>query len=139
MRQSWDDYFIEMAQGVASRATCERLKVGAVLVQNRSVRGTGYNGAPRGAPDCLETGCLVVNNHCVRTVHAEANLILQTDASERVDSQVYVTHRPCWHCSNLLANSGVREIIYAEPYRKGVEEVYELLGLIGVKIRQHGD
>lgn len=138
MRQDWDDYFIDMAWGVASRATCNRLKVGAVLVQNRSVRGTGYNGAPRGADDCLEVGCLIVDNHCVRTVHAEANLILQTDASERTDSQVYITHRPCWHCANLLANSGVREIIYAEQYRKGVEEVYELLGNTGVEIRHHG-
>ena len=136
-RETWDTYFIKLAFMVASRSTCSRRCVGAVLVQDHRVRGTGYNGAPAGAPECLEVGCLMRDGSCVRIIHAEANLILQTDHSEREDATVYCTDRPCLACSNLLANSGIKEIVFCRDYHRDLELVSELLASAGVILRHH--
>lgn len=76
-RQSWDEYFIRIAEEVATRSTCNRKHVGAVIVRERSILATGYNGSIRGMPHCDDVGHLMVNDHCIRTVHAEANAIAQ--------------------------------------------------------------
>ena len=76
-RPSWDTYFLEIAKLVASRSTCPRASVGAVIVKNNRILSTGYNGAPPGEPHCVDVGCLMVNNHCERTVHAETNAVIQ--------------------------------------------------------------
>ena len=76
-RVTWDEYFMNIARVVATRATCDRKHVGAVLVRDKTILSTGYNGSIRGLPHCTEVGCLMENDHCVRTVHAEANAILQ--------------------------------------------------------------
>jgi dCMP deaminase len=137
MRESWDEYFLRMAHAVASRSTCLRLQVGAVLVQERSVRGTGYNGAPRGITSCLEAGeCLVRNGRCARSVHAEANVILQSDADDRVGGTVYVTAIPCWNCALLLSNSGISEVVYDQTWGRETGEVEELFGEAGITLRQ---
>lgn len=139
-RPSWDAYFMGLARAAASRSTCLRLQVGAILVQDRSHRGSGYNGAPAGITSCLEAGeCLMRDGHCIRTIHAEVNLILQTDASERKGATVYVTHFPCWRCATMLANSGIAEIVYELPYHRDVQEVRELLHEAGVRLRRFTD
>lgn len=128
---------MRMAFNAATRSTCLRLKVGSVLVQSNSVRGTGYNGAPSGIQSCLDEGeCLMHNNHCIRSVHAEANCILQTDAQERKEATVYVTDLPCWNCSLLLANSGISEIVYCNDYGPTKERTEELFLSAGITLRQ---
>ena len=76
-RPNWDTYFMNIAREVASRSTCPRASVGAVIVKNRRILSTGYNGAPPGEPHCSEVGCLIENNHCERTIHAETNAVAQ--------------------------------------------------------------
>lgn len=138
MRQSWDSYFMRMALEVATRATCRRRHVGAVLVQARSVRGTGYCGAPASAPDCLSEGCMLgPDGRCMRAIHAEANLMLQTTPLERAGATVYVTDRPCWDCAKLLANSGVAEIVFLRPHQRRLKDVQELMSATGIVLRQY--
>ena len=77
VRPSWDEYFLQLSDLVSTRATCQRLKVGAVLVKDKKIISTGYCGAPKKLPDCFEAGCYMVDNHCIRTIHAEANAVVQ--------------------------------------------------------------
>ncbi|HYX92108.1 MAG TPA: cytidine/deoxycytidylate deaminase family protein [Myxococcaceae bacterium] len=118
-RSSWDQYFMDIARQVATRATCDRKHVGAVLVRDRTILSTGYNGAIRGLPHCDEVGHLMENGHCVATVHAEANAIIQAAKNGvSIDqSTIYTTASPCWPCFKLIANAGCRRIVFAEFYR----------------------
>ncbi|MGZ6077093.1 MAG: deoxycytidylate deaminase [Myxococcaceae bacterium] len=118
-RSSWDQYFMDIARQVATRATCDRKHVGAVLVRDRTILSTGYNGSIRGMPHCDEVGHLMENGHCVATVHAEANAILQAAKNGvRIDgATLYTTASPCWPCFKLVANSGCVRIVYGEFYR----------------------
>lgn len=136
-RESWDEYFLRMAKAASSRSTCLRRHVGAVLVQDKAVRGTGYNGAPRGVPSCLDLDeCLLdESGRCIRTIHAEANLILQTDTKDREGATVYITDFPCWRCALLLANSGIKEIVYDQEYGAESKEVRSLMRDAGVHLR----
>jgi dCMP deaminase len=138
-RETWDSYFMRIALMAASRATCTRRKVGAALVQDRSVRGTGYNGAPRGVTSCIEAGeCLLDDaGKCKRTVHAETNVILQTDAREREGATVYATDRPCWNCALVLANSGITEIVYLRPFWDSIEQFEALMTAAGITARAY--
>src|ERR1700742_1062955 len=118
-RASWDEYFMSIAQVVATRSTCPRKYVGAVLVRNRTILSTGYNGSIRGMPHCSEVGHMMEDGHCVATIHAESNAILQA-AKNGVsidESSIYVTASPCWNCFKQVANSGIRRIVYGEFYR----------------------
>jgi dCMP deaminase len=117
-RPGWDEYFMEIAHTVATRATCPRASVGAVLVREHRILTTGYNGAPRGVAHCSEAGCMLVNDHCQRATHAEANAIVQ-GALHGVGLQgatAYCTHQPCVNCSKLLISAGVTKIVYDQPY-----------------------
>ncbi|HVP59217.1 MAG TPA: dCMP deaminase family protein [Myxococcaceae bacterium] len=118
-RSSWDQYFMDIARQVATRATCDRKHVGAVLVRDRTILSTGYNGSIRGMPHCDEVGHMMENGHCVATVHAEANAILQAAKNGvRIDgATLYTTASPCWPCFKLVANSGCVRIVYGEFYR----------------------
>lgn len=123
-RSSWDQYFMDIARQVASRATCNRKHVGALLVRDRTILSTGYNGSIRGLPHCDDVGHMMENGHCVATVHAEANAILQAAKNGvRIDSErdnpttLYTTASPCWPCFKLIANTGVCRIVYGEFYR----------------------
>ena len=123
-RPGWDEYFMEIAHTVATRATCPRASVGAVLVREHRILTTGYNGAPRGVAHCTEAGCIVVNDHCQRATHAEANAIVQ-GALHGVGLQgatAYCTHQPCVNCSKLLISAGVVKIVYDQPYPDPVAE-----------------
>ena len=117
-RPGWDDYFLEIARTVATRATCPRASVGCVLTRDHRILTTGYNGAPRGVEHCLEAGCLLVHDHCQRAVHAEANAIVQ-GALHGVGLQgatAYTTHEPCVNCSKLLISAGVERIVFEVAY-----------------------
>lgn len=118
-RASWDDYFMQIALDVASRATCDRKHVGAVIVRDKSILATGYNGSIRGLAHCDEDGHDIVNNHCERTIHAEANAIIQAARNGvRVeDAEMYATAAPCWGCFKMIVNAGVVLVVYDEPYR----------------------
>jgi len=131
-RPGWDEYFMEIAHTVATRATCPRLSVGAVLVREHRILTTGYNGAPRGVTHCSEAGCIVVNDHCQRATHAEANAIVQ-GALHGVSlhgATAYCTHQPCVNCSKLLISAGIVKIIYDQAYSDPVAT--ELLAEAGV-------
>lgn len=124
-RDSWDRYFMDIARQVATRATCDRRHVGAVLVRDRTILATGYNGSMRGAEHCDDVGHLLENGHCVRTVHAEANAIAQAAKhGARIDGATcYVNICPCPSCFKLLANSGVARVVFAELYGKPPHEL----------------
>jgi dCMP deaminase len=136
MRPGWDEYFMQIARTVATRATCPRLSVGAVLVREHRILTTGYNGAPRGVAHCTEAGCMLVNDHCVRATHAEANAIVQgaLHGVSLAGSTAYCTHQPCVNCSKLLISAGVLKIIYDVGYPDPVAS--ELLAEAGVAIVQ---
>lgn len=118
-RASWDDYFLQMAKQAATRATCDRKLVGAVIVRDKSVLATGYNGSIRGLPHCDEVGHLMIGGHCARTVHAEVNAVAQAARNgTRVEgATIYVTAFPCLGCMKMIANAGIAKVVYDEIYR----------------------
>lgn len=118
-RAGWHEYFMKIAEQVASRSTCDRKHVGAVIVRDKTILSTGYNGSLRGAPHCDEAGHDMEAGHCVRTMHAEANAVAQAAKhGVMIDgSEMYVTASPCLTCFKLVANSGIRVIYYKEFYR----------------------
>ena len=133
-RKSWDEYFMAIAREVASRSTCDRKFVGAVIVRERTILSTGYNGSIRGMPHCDEVGHDMENNHCVATIHAETNAVLQA-AKNGVcidGASVYTTASPCWPCFKMLANAGIRRIIFEEFYRE--ERIFRVAERIGIEL-----
>ena len=143
-RASWDAYFMSIAQVVATRSTCPRKFVGAVIVRDRTILSTGYNGSIRGMPHCSEVGHMMEDNHCVATIHAESNAIIQAAKNGvNIDkATVYVTASPCWSCFKQMANAGVTRICFGEFYRDS--QIFEVaqklsidlvhLGLPGVNL-----
>ncbi len=122
VRPSWDEYFMRIAHEVATRSTCPRLAVGAVVVKDKRILTTGYNGSPAGMPHCEDVGCLILivdgRKSCQRTLHAEQNAIIQAayhGVSVR-GSTVYCTHQPCLLCVKMIMNAGIEEIYYAGGY-----------------------
>lgn len=130
MRKSWDQYFIEMAEKAAERATCDRLHVGAILVKDKRIVGTGYNGSVAGHEHCTDSkkdimdgGCLNDERRCVRTIHAEANALLQA-GHEAKGSTAYVTHEPCESCTKLLAQAGVVRVVFLKEYKNPFNQFF---------------
>jgi dCMP deaminase len=125
-RPSYDEYFMKMAHLVATRSTCLRRHVGAVLVKDKHILSTGYNGPPKGLKHCDETGCLRgkldipsgERHEICRGLHAEQNAIIQAAVFgvSIKDSVLYVTNTPCVVCAKMLINAGVSEIIYEGEY-----------------------
>jgi dCMP deaminase len=125
-RPSYDEYFMEMAHVVAKRSTCLRRKVGAILVKEKHILSTGYNGAPKGFKHCAETGCLREDQNIpsgerhelCRGLHAEQNAIIQAAVfgTSIKGSVLYCTNTPCVVCVKMLINAGVTEIIYSGEY-----------------------
>jgi dCMP deaminase len=137
IRKDWHEYFMDIAHMVASRSTCDRKHIGAVIVKNKTILSTGYNGSIRGRPHCSEIGCDMENGHCVATIHAEANAIIQAAKNGvAIDgAEIYTTASPCWNCFKLIANSGINTIYYHEFYRdERIKRVAEELGIILIKI-----
>ena len=118
-RVDWHTYFMNIALQAATRSTCDRKHVGAVIVRDKTILSTGYNGSIRGMPHCDDVGHLMDNDHCVATVHAEANAIIQAAKNGvRIDgAELYTTASPCWNCFKLVANAGICTVYYGEFYR----------------------
>lgn len=139
-RPDWDQYYIEMAYSVATRSSCNRGAAGAILVKDNVILSTGYNGSIRGLPSCFEAGCLVVDDHCVRTIHAEMNaLVHAAKHGASIDgATLYTTYTPCWGCFRVLANGGVKRYVWQEDYNtdRRVLETAEILGLELLKLEE---
>lgn len=133
-RASWDEYFMRIATEVASRSTCDRKHVGAVVVRDRILLATGYNGSLRGLDHCDDVGHLMEAGHCVRTVHAEANALVQAARNGvGVDGAgIYVTASPCFSCFKLIANAGVRRIVFGEFYRD--QRIFEFSRALDIEL-----
>jgi dCMP deaminase len=110
---------MNIASEVATRSTCDRKHVGAVITRGKTILATGYNGSIRGLAHCDEAGHEMENTHCVRTIHAEANAIVQSarHGVRLEDSEIYVTASPCYDCFKLIANAGINKIYFGEFYR----------------------
>ena len=133
---------MQIAQDVASRATCLRRQVGAVIVRDRRILTTGYNGAPKGLAHCLDVGCHLVNGHCIRCLHAEQNAIIQSAyfGVSTADATLYCTHQPCNMCAKMIVNAGLAKVVvggqYPDDYalevlsEAGVDLIYRPFGLI---------
>lgn len=117
-RPEWDTWFMQKALLTAQRATCLRKSVGAVLTRHRREISCGYNGARANAAHCTEVGCLLVNDRCVRCIHAEENAIL-TAARHGISTEgatCYTTTLPCWRCFQMLLQAGIQQIYWLHPY-----------------------
>ena len=125
---------MDIAEVVATRATCDRKHVGAVIVRDKTLLSTGYNGSIRGLPHCDEAGHMMEDGHCVRTTHAEANAIVQAARNGvRIEAaSIYVTASPCWACFRLIANAGIRRIVFGEFYRD--QRIFEISQRIGIDL-----
>ncbi len=110
-----------MAQShlLALRSTCTRLMVGATIVRDKRIIAGGYNGSISGGEHCMDTGCYVENNHCIRTIHAEINALLQCAkfGVPTADAEIYVTHFPCVNCTKAIIQSGIKKVYYAKDYK----------------------
>lgn len=118
-RINWNEYFMAQAMLLSLRSTCARLSVGATLVKDNRVIAGGYNGAVSGEFHCIEHGCYMEDGHCIRTIHAEVNALLQCSKNgvSTEGASVYVTHFPCVHCTKALLQAGVKNIYYREDYK----------------------
>jgi dCMP deaminase len=138
MRPDWDSYFMKIASAVSERSTCDRALVGCVLVLYKRILTTGFNGSPAGQEHCDEIGHLMVDGHCVRTIHAETNAIIQA-ALHGVSTRgatCYVTHLPCIQCTKSLINAGITRIVYGEAYRMD-ENAVAFLKAANIEVVQH--
>lgn len=139
-RLSWDEYFLAQAELVAQRSSCDRAQVGAVITVDRSVIATGYNGGVAGLENCDEDGHKLEDGHCIRTVHAEMNAILQCARNGHAmnGATIYVTHYPCLNCMKSLAQAGVKRIVYRNDYRMHAfaEEIARLKGIEIIKLER---
>ena len=146
-RPTWDEYFMEMAELAATRSSCLRRNVGAVIVKDNRAIATGYNGAPRGLKHCSELGgCLRQKmnipsgerHELCRALHAEQNAIIQAACmgNSIEGATIYITHQPCVICSKMLINSGIKRIVVKEGYPdKMAEEILAEAGLKSVMLK----
>jgi dCMP deaminase len=142
-RASWDEYFLELARTTSSRATCSRRKHGAIIVRDRRIVSTGYNGGPSGFPHCDEGACPRADSSapqghdyesCI-AIHAEANALLFSSPEERDGASLYCTGAPCFGCAKLIANSGVSEVVAAGGRYDGWDDVRDFLRQANVRVR----
>jgi len=133
-RVGWHTYFMNIARQAATRSTCDRKHVGAVIVRDKTILSTGYNGSIRGMPHCDDVGHMMEAGHCVATVHAEANAIIQAAKNGvRIErAEIYTTASPCWDCFKLVANAGIRTVYYGEFYRD--ERSIEIARQLGIDL-----
>ncbi|WP_226037038.1 ComE operon protein 2 [Aquibacillus saliphilus] len=136
-RISWDQYYMAQSHLLALRSTCERLMVGATIVRDKRIIAGGYNGSVSGSIHCIDEGCYVIDGHCVRTIHAEMNSLLQcakfgvaTDGAE-----MYVTHFPCLQCCKSIIQAGIQTVYYANDYKNN-PYAKELFSDAGIKVEK---
>ncbi len=144
MRPSWDEYFMRMAYLASTRSTCTRRKVGAVIVKDKRILATGYNGPPKGLAHCNITGCIRKDlnvpsgerHELCRGLHAEQNAIIQAAVHgvSIKNATIYVTNHPCVVCAKMLINAEIKEIVYAEGYPDDLAKLILLES--NIKVRQ---
>ncbi|MBI9073116.1 MAG: cytidine/deoxycytidylate deaminase family protein [Melioribacteraceae bacterium] len=136
MRPTWDEYFLKLAMLVSERSTCPRMHCGCVLVKEKQILATGYNGSIPGDEHCEDAGCMVVDNHCVRTIHAEMNAIIQCSyhGISSHGATAYVTNMPCTNCAKALIAARVKEVVIFSDYHDTLAE--EFFNKAGVKLRR---
>lgn len=134
-RPSWDQYFLKVAMLVSERATCPRMHCGCVLVRDKQILSTGYNGSIPGDDHCEDAGCIVVDNHCVRTIHAEMNAILQCSSHgiSTHDATAYVTNMPCTNCAKALITAGIKEVVIFSDYHNTMAEDFFKKAKVNIK------
>ena len=137
-RISWTDYFMAQSLVISTRSTCDRLMVGAVIVRNNRMIATGYNGSVSGLTHCIDHGCFVVDGHCIRTIHAEVNAVIQcakmgtsTDGAE-----IYITHFPCYNCSKVIIQAGIKKVHYLYDYRNDPNAI-DLFKECNIQVTKH--
>ncbi len=131
-RKSWDEYYLDIVNKVATRSTCDRLSVGCVIVKNNRIISTGYNGSISGKEHCDDVGHLYNDEErCIRTIHAEQNALLFAEREELKDATVYVSHQPCENCAKLLVQAGVSKVVFEHEY-KNTDSAF-FLGMIEVE------
>ena len=146
-RPSWDEYFIKIAMLVSERSTCHRHHVGAVIVRNKRILSTGYNGAAAGVKDCLELGCLRdqlkipsgTRHEICRAIHAEQNAIIQAGLHgvSTKDSVLYCTHSPCILCAKMIVNAGIKRVVFSGEYADAsFKKLFKEAGVEAVGIHQ---
>ncbi|WP_066155519.1 ComE operon protein 2 [Halalkalibacter krulwichiae] len=136
-RISWNQYFMAQSHLLALRSTCTRLMVGATIVRDKRIIAGGYNGSVSGGAHCIDDGCYVVDNHCIRTIHAEVNALLQCAkfGVPTEGAEIYVTHFPCVHCTKAIIQAGIKSMYYAKDY-KNHPYAKQMLEDAGVEIMQ---
>jgi dCMP deaminase len=135
-RPSWDEYFLKVAMLVSERSTCPRMHCGCVLVRDKQILSTGYNGSVPGEPHCEDVGCKVIDDHCIRTIHAEMNAILQCSSHgvSTKDAVAYVTNMPCTNCAKVLIAAKIKEVIIFSDFHDTLAEEFFLSS--GVLLRR---
>jgi len=134
-RPSWDDYFMAITKIIASRSTCDRLYTGSVLVKDKRIISTGYNGSPAGLPHCNDVGHLLEEGHCVRTIHGEHNALLQAaiqGGTSTVGATLYTKYSPCIHCTKYIIACGIQRVVVGKVYRN--EAAMDMLKEAGVEV-----
>lgn len=138
-RPSWDDYFMAMARIVATRSTCDRLRAGAILIKNKRILSTGYNGAPPGLPHCdSEAGHKLEGGHCIRTLHDAENALLQIAALGGMSTEgatLYCTFSPCYHCAKKIIAARITRVVCGAIYRDPT--IKNLFASAGIKFEIH--
>jgi dCMP deaminase len=136
-RMSWDEFFMSQSRVMALRSTCPRLAVGCVIVRDKRVIASGYNGSISGDVHCTDVGCLIVDGHCVRAIHAEQNAILQCArfGIECAGADLYVTHRPCLACTKSIIQAGIARVFFETDYRPDPYAAH-LLAYANIPVRQ---
>jgi len=139
-RKSQIEYFMDICKIVSERSTCPRAQVGAIITKDKTIVSTGFNGAPRGANHCTEAKCIMEGDHCVRTVHAEENCILNAARCgiDIRDSIMYCTHKPCFQCLKRLINAGIKRVLYLHDYADKHQLEFEpQIELVKIDVRNH--
>ena len=135
-RPAWDEYFLKLAMLASERATCPRMHCGCVIVKNNHVLATGYNGSVAGQPHCEDVGCLVENNHCIRTNHAEINALVQAaNQGDSVEgSTIYITNLSCTTCAKAMIAAGVKRVVVFTDFHDTMAG--QLYAEAGVKVEK---
>jgi len=133
----WLEYFMDIAEMVSRRGTCDRKRVGCVMVKDRRILATGYNGSMSGAEHCDDAGHMMEEGHCIRTVHAETNAIAAC-ARHGIScdgASIYINTLPCWICFKILVNSGIKHIYYRDDYpASNKDKVFDHAARVDVSI-----
>lgn len=135
-RPTWDEYFLKLAMLASERATCQRMHCGCVIVKNNHVLATGYNGSIQGQPHCEDVGCLVENDHCIRTNHAEINALVQAaNQGDSVEgSTIYITNLSCTTCAKAMIAAGVKRVVVFTDFHDTMAS--QLYSGAGVKVEK---